>query len=218
MANIQYILGPWHRPFLKRFVQDWATQALAMQLLKNRQCHSYCCGYLEVPNKYAYLKDTATKRKSQGSQSTKATPQLDGEERVDGNSTDGSIVASGKAFDSTGSRLKHVAPVPVAAQQPRKKQKTTRSTAKGKAKKRGPIGTKNEEEIQISNEVDLKEEEAWGEEVCECALRLRWGTIFPPSCHPWLLDLMMTVMHAWFWILKNTLFGSGSGAIESWSP
>lgn len=85
---------------------------------------------------------------------------MDGEERVDGNSTDGSIVASGKASDSTGSRLKRVAPVPVAAQQPRKKQKTTRSTAKGKAKKRGPIGTKNEEEIQISNEVDLKEEEA----------------------------------------------------------
>ena len=34
-----------------------------MQLLKNKQSHSYHCGYLEVPEKYAYLKDNAAKKK-----------------------------------------------------------------------------------------------------------------------------------------------------------
>jgi len=41
-------------PFLKKFANDWPTQALAMQLLKNRRGYSYRRGYLEVPDKFAY--------------------------------------------------------------------------------------------------------------------------------------------------------------------
>ena len=130
-----------------------------MQLLKNKRCHSYCRGYLEVPNKYAYLKDNAAKKKLQESHSTRATPQSDGEEKAnnDGNSTDVSMVASGL----TCSKSKCVAPVPVAAQQPRKKQKnshTTKmhSTAKGKGKKkRGSVESEGEEEIQVDDKVNL---------------------------------------------------------------
>ena len=74
-----------------------------------------------MPKKYAYLKDNTAKKKSQGSCSARARPQLDGEEKANnnGNSTDVSMVASGSTF----SQSKCVAPVPVAAQQPRKKQK-----------------------------------------------------------------------------------------------
>jgi hypothetical protein len=49
-------------PFLKKFSNDWPTQALTMQLLKNKRGYSYCRGYLNVPNKYAYLKGNAAKK------------------------------------------------------------------------------------------------------------------------------------------------------------
>ncbi|KAN0139557.1 hypothetical protein V8E53_002586 [Lactarius tabidus] len=80
-------------PFLKRFANDWPMQALAMQLLKNKRCHSYHCSYLEVPDKYAYLKDNAAKKKPQASRSVEVTPSLGGEED-DGNSTNMPTVAS----------------------------------------------------------------------------------------------------------------------------
>lgn len=112
---------------MKRFTNDWPTQALAMQLLKNKRSHSYRRGYLEVPEKYAYLKDNATKKKAEASHNAGA------EEGGNSNNNADS--------DSIGQKSKRVAPVPVAAQPPRKKQKkglsdgtNTRSTTKSKGK------------------------------------------------------------------------------------
>ena len=110
---------------MKRFANNWPTQALAMQLLKNKHSHSYHCGYLEVPEKYAYLMDNAAKKKTEASHST------GGEEGGSNNVASGSIHSKSKC----------VVPVPVATQELRKKQKKgpsdstntyACSTAKGK--------------------------------------------------------------------------------------
>ncbi|KAI9431720.1 hypothetical protein H4582DRAFT_2084597 [Lactarius indigo] len=61
-------------PYLKRFANDWATQLLAMQLLKNKRAHSYRRGYLKVPEQYAYLKNNAAKRYPQGRRNAEVTP------------------------------------------------------------------------------------------------------------------------------------------------
>ncbi|KAF8262476.1 hypothetical protein EI94DRAFT_1704735 [Lactarius quietus] len=156
-------------PFLKKFVNDWPTQALAMQLLKNRQGHSYCHGYLEVPDKYAYLKDNAAKKKKKlealADHSAGVMPPLGKEEEgmnEDGDvSTDTPIATLGPAGPASGLKSKRMAPVLVAAQ-PRKKQKkvdTTKtgtcSTAKGKGRKKPSfVESEGEEEIQESNEVN----------------------------------------------------------------
>ncbi|KAH8978699.1 hypothetical protein EDB86DRAFT_2836548 [Lactarius hatsudake] len=113
-------------PYLKRFSNDWATEALAKQLLKNKQGHSYRRGYLDVPAKYAYLKENAAK-KYRGRRSARATPALqlgsDGEEGID---QDDSRESTNMSMVATGSKSKRAAPVTVA----RKKQKLNTGTAK----------------------------------------------------------------------------------------
>lgn len=47
---------------MSRYVNDWATEAVAKQYMKNRRGHSYRRGYLDPPAKYAYLKENAAKR------------------------------------------------------------------------------------------------------------------------------------------------------------
>ncbi|KAI9454669.1 hypothetical protein BJY52DRAFT_1188790 [Lactarius psammicola] len=109
-------------PYLKKFANDWPTQALAMQLLKNKRAHSYRRGYLEVLERYAYLKETVAKRIHHQQGAT--TPS--GDEESDGHEPTDTAVA-------LGSKCK----APAAARQPRKKQKTAtaaRSVAKGKGK------------------------------------------------------------------------------------
>ncbi|KAI9448641.1 hypothetical protein BJY52DRAFT_1228245 [Lactarius psammicola] len=101
-------------PYLKKFANDWPTQALAMQLLKNKRAHSYRRGYLEVLESQAHT-----------SQQGATTPS--GDEESDGHEPTDTAVA-------LGSKCK----APAAARQPRrKKQKTAtaaRSVAKGKGK------------------------------------------------------------------------------------
>ncbi|KAF7974195.1 hypothetical protein HWV62_13243 [Athelia sp. TMB] len=53
-------------PYLARFRNDWATEALAKQFLGNKRQRAYDMGWLDVPEKYAYLKDNAGSRKKKG--------------------------------------------------------------------------------------------------------------------------------------------------------
>ena len=73
-----------------------------MQLLKNKQSHSYHHGYLEVLEKYAYLKDNATKKKAEASHNTGAE--------------EGGNLNNNADSDLIGQKSKRVVPVPVAAQ------------------------------------------------------------------------------------------------------
>lgn len=111
-------------PYLKKFANDWATQALAMQLLKNKRAHSYRRGYLEVPERYAYLKETAAKRR-EGHRSRATSSVDDDEDTGDGHRLTAAASSSKRKAQAT-------------TQQPRKKQKAATapsSKAKGKGKK-----------------------------------------------------------------------------------
>jgi hypothetical protein len=130
-------------PFLKKFANDWPTQALAMQLLKNKRGYSYRRGYLEVPNKFAYLKDNAAKKTPHegrdASQLNASEDPEDGPTHSGGSNGTSGVVASG-------SKSKRAAPVTMATQQPQKKKKgvdTTitraRPTAKGKGKQKARL-------------------------------------------------------------------------------
>jgi hypothetical protein len=127
-------------PYLKRFANDWATQALAMQLLKNKRAHSYRCGYLEVPERYAYLKETAAKCR-EGHHSC-ATSPLDNDESRDESTSDGCKLTA----VTTSSKCKAQAATQPSTQQPRKKQKAAtaaNSKAKGKGKKASMVECDN---------------------------------------------------------------------------
>ncbi|KAH9032361.1 hypothetical protein EDB83DRAFT_2319122 [Lactarius deliciosus] len=113
-------------PYLKRFSNDWATEALAKQLLKNKRGHSYRSGYLEVPEKYAYLKVNAAKRRPRGRRGARATLALQLDSDDEGGTNDSHELADTSAV-TTGS--KRAASVTVATQQPRKKQKSNTGTA-----------------------------------------------------------------------------------------
>ncbi|KAI9433387.1 hypothetical protein H4582DRAFT_2082262 [Lactarius indigo] len=148
-------------PYLAKFANDWPTQVLAMQLLKNKRGHSYRRGYLDVPERYAYLKKNAAMKKqraqSQAQESHSTRSDIDQEE-----GEDDSEPADTSMPVARGSVSKRTAPVSVAAQPPRKKQKkastakSTRSMAKGKGKKRAStIETEDEDEAVDSDEVDV---------------------------------------------------------------
>ncbi|KAJ7463886.1 hypothetical protein B0H11DRAFT_2240829 [Mycena galericulata] len=49
-------------PILKRFHNDWATEEMVKQYIKNRRNMAYRRGDLDVPEKYRYLKGNAAKR------------------------------------------------------------------------------------------------------------------------------------------------------------
>lgn len=49
-------------PILKKYMHDWATEELVKQYVKNKRKNGYNKGWLEVPEKYAYLKDNSSKR------------------------------------------------------------------------------------------------------------------------------------------------------------
>ncbi|KAJ7733999.1 hypothetical protein DFH07DRAFT_967754 [Mycena maculata] len=49
-------------PILRRFHNDWATEELIKQYIKNRRNNVYRNKWLQVPAKYAYLKANAAKR------------------------------------------------------------------------------------------------------------------------------------------------------------
>jgi hypothetical protein len=47
---------------LEHYEQDWATEGLARQYLKNKRSYNYRQGRLDIPEKYQYLKNNAAKR------------------------------------------------------------------------------------------------------------------------------------------------------------
>jgi len=59
-------------PFLARFERDWATEEIVKQFVKNKRKNHYANGWLEVPAKYAYLKQNSMKRNPTASRSKKA--------------------------------------------------------------------------------------------------------------------------------------------------
>jgi hypothetical protein len=59
-------------PFLARFVGDWATKEIVKQFLKNECRNHYRNGWLDVPEKYGYLKNNASKRNPTASRRKKA--------------------------------------------------------------------------------------------------------------------------------------------------
>ncbi|KAF7975568.1 hypothetical protein HWV62_9265 [Athelia sp. TMB] len=59
-------------PYLARFKNDWATEAIVKQYLGNKRQRAYDMGWLEPPEKYAYLKVNASKRNSTSSRKSKA--------------------------------------------------------------------------------------------------------------------------------------------------
>ena len=59
-------------PFLARFVGDWATKEIVKQFLKNKRRNHYKNGWLDVPEKYEYLKNNASKCNPAASRRKKA--------------------------------------------------------------------------------------------------------------------------------------------------
>jgi hypothetical protein len=49
-------------PILKHFQNDWATEEIVKQYIKNKRRHGYKKGFLEPPTQYAYLKANSAKR------------------------------------------------------------------------------------------------------------------------------------------------------------
>ncbi len=60
-------------PFLSRFENDWATEAIIRQYLKNKRKTLYKAGSLEKPKGYEYLKENAAKRDQSKSRKKTAT-------------------------------------------------------------------------------------------------------------------------------------------------
>ena len=154
-------------PFLKKFSNDWPTKALAMQLLKNKRSYSYRRGYIEVPDKYAYLKKNAAK-KIQGRRNDEDDAREDA-----GDSTNvPGVVASGS---KSGSKSKRAAPATAGTQQPKKKKKTNtpdtnvtntqaQPTAKGKRQQKACLEREVEEEDEDDDDEDEDETQGQGGE------------------------------------------------------
>jgi len=60
-------------PFLARFINDWATEDLVKQFIKDRRGNHYRKGWLDVPEKYSHLKENAQKRDKSVSRTKKAS-------------------------------------------------------------------------------------------------------------------------------------------------
>ncbi|KAJ7119408.1 hypothetical protein C8R44DRAFT_877838 [Mycena epipterygia] len=59
-------------PILERYVNDWATEEIVKQFTKNKRRHSYQKNWLDVPAKYAYLKNNSAKRDPSASRKRRA--------------------------------------------------------------------------------------------------------------------------------------------------
>ncbi|CAA7267807.1 unnamed protein product [Cyclocybe aegerita] len=65
-----------HHPVLKRYMNDWATEEIIKHYMKNKRAHHYASGWLEVPAKYDYLKENASKRDPNRSRVSRAKAEL----------------------------------------------------------------------------------------------------------------------------------------------
>lgn len=69
-------------PFLERFTNDWATEELVKQFIKNKRGNHYRNGWLDVPEKYSHLKKNSLKRDQSGSRKKKAFYNADASSSV----------------------------------------------------------------------------------------------------------------------------------------
>jgi hypothetical protein len=60
------------QPFLTRYQNDWATEEIAKQYLKNKRKNAYKHGWLTVPDNYSHLKQNSDHRSKSGSRTSKA--------------------------------------------------------------------------------------------------------------------------------------------------
>lgn len=49
-------------PILAKYANDWATEEIVKQFVKNKRRYAYRNGWLDVPEKYKYLKTNSAKR------------------------------------------------------------------------------------------------------------------------------------------------------------
>ena len=59
-------------------MNDWATAEIVKQYAKNKRKNHYGNGWLEVPQKYAYLKQNASKRNQTASRKKRASSGVGG--------------------------------------------------------------------------------------------------------------------------------------------
>ncbi|KAJ7653020.1 hypothetical protein B0H17DRAFT_1186397 [Mycena rosella] len=57
-----YAVARERHPILQRYVNDWATEEIVKQFIKNKRRHGYKKGFLVPPAEYAYLKANSAKR------------------------------------------------------------------------------------------------------------------------------------------------------------
>jgi hypothetical protein len=62
---------------MRRFENDWATEEIAKQYLKNKRKSAVRQGLIKVPERYAYLKENSAKRSASGSRKSKAREELE---------------------------------------------------------------------------------------------------------------------------------------------
>lgn len=60
--NLEIPKARERHPILGQYVNDWATEELVKQYIKNKRKHAYAKRYIDVPDKYNYLKHNASKR------------------------------------------------------------------------------------------------------------------------------------------------------------
>lgn len=155
-------------PFLKRFTNDWATKALAMQLLKNKRSYSYRRGYIDVPDRYSYLKNTAANRLA-----NRAKNPQGGGSNEDNPRDDATDFSEPPGVVASGSKSKRAAPATAATQVPRKKRKTSipdttntqvHPAAEGKGKQKArSIEVEDEDDEDDEDEEQDSEADSEGE-------------------------------------------------------
>ncbi|KAF7982854.1 hypothetical protein HWV62_25830 [Athelia sp. TMB] len=84
-------------PYLARFRNDWATEAIVKQFLGNKRQRAYDMGWLKVPEKYTYLKSNASKRSSTGSRKKKGLQSGPTSRTTSGKASGSSKRGKGKA-------------------------------------------------------------------------------------------------------------------------
>ncbi|KAJ6607277.1 hypothetical protein B0H10DRAFT_1956375 [Mycena sp. CBHHK59/15] len=102
-------------PYLAAFVNDWATEELVKQYIKNKCKHTYKQNWLVPPTKFAYLKANSAKRDQSAPQGRKqklekATTAAKKSTRKSA-STSKKALSSKKSSSSNKSKEKHKAPV-----------------------------------------------------------------------------------------------------------
>ncbi|KAF9023217.1 hypothetical protein BDZ89DRAFT_1136855 [Hymenopellis radicata] len=80
-ANLYAVVREQH-PIMKRYVNDWATEAIVTQYFRNKRKHNYELGTLEVPERFTYLKNNSDKRDPNGSRRKKADEVLEANRRA----------------------------------------------------------------------------------------------------------------------------------------